>query len=204
MVGGRWNGFFKLKEAALAAGAGAVGQPSYDMEPAPKGYADQALKGEIDIEGMRSEAGEKAGVKYDRFHDILAKNPKFVPFKVILAKHEAASIAELDAEPESLADLREEAVDAARKEYNAQPAAIALNATEEFRWMWEGYDELLNQTRQEYVQAARDRAIATFAVVKDGKWHEKGKMGWFALVSAEKDQSEWNDDTLLTVCDCHT
>jgi hypothetical protein len=221
MVGGRCNGFFKLKEAALAAGAGTVGQPSWGMEPAPKGYADQAHKGEIDIEGMRLDAGNKAAAKYDRFHDILAKNPGYVPFKVILAKHEAAlalppepeSIDELDNEPESLADLREKALEAARSEYRSQPAQQAINADEEFRWMWDGYDEFF-VTREECIQAARDRAFTTFALLKDGEWYEKGRMGWFALVSNEKVQGDWNkefnsiidglsDDTLLTVCDCH-
>ena len=56
--------------------------------------------------------------------------------------------------------------------------------------------------------------ISVFAVVKDGKWYERGKMGWFAVVSDEKDKDAWNEevkqllaslppDTLLTMYDCH-
>jgi hypothetical protein len=78
---------------------------------------------------------------------------------------------------------------------------------------WDGYDEFF-VTREECIQAARDRAFTTFALLKDGEWYEKGRMGWFALVSNEKVQGDWNkefnsiidglsDDTLLTVCDCH-
>lgn len=55
---------------------------------------------------------------------------------------------------------------------------------------------------------------STFAVVKDGEWYEKGKMGWWACVSDEKDENAWQDEfrklvdglpdeTLLTVVDCH-
>lgn len=53
-----------------------------------------------------------------------------------------------------------------------------------------------------------------FAVVKHGEWYERGEMGWWAIVSNEKDKNEWEDqvksllkdipeDTLLTVMDCH-
>ena len=56
--------------------------------------------------------------------------------------------------------------------------------------------------------------ISAFAVVKDGKWYERGKMGWFAVVSYENDKDVWIEeveqllaslppDTLLTMYDCH-
>ena len=56
--------------------------------------------------------------------------------------------------------------------------------------------------------------ISVFAVVKDGKWYERGKMGWFGVVTDEKDKDEWREqvkqllvslppDTLLTMYDCH-
>lgn len=56
--------------------------------------------------------------------------------------------------------------------------------------------------------------ITAFAIVKDGKWYERGEMGWFGVVTDEKDENAWNKevkqllaslspDTLLTVYDCH-
>jgi len=56
--------------------------------------------------------------------------------------------------------------------------------------------------------------IRTFAVVKDGQWYERGEMGWWACVSNEKDEAEWEaefkklleglpDDTLISIFDCH-
>lgn len=54
----------------------------------------------------------------------------------------------------------------------------------------------------------------TFAVIDNGKWYEKGKMGWWAYVSDAMDESMWKDkvselynslspDTLVSVYDCH-
>ena len=59
-----------------------------------------------------------------------------------------------------------------------------------------------------------DGAIATFAIIKDGKWYEKGEMGWWGCVGNEKEQDHWNeefaklfdaipDDEIVTVVDCH-
>lgn len=45
--------------------------------------------------------------------------------------------------------------------------------------------------RNAYIQDARDNAIATFAVVKDGEWHERGNIGWFGMVSDEKNKDDW-------------
>ena len=54
--------------------------------------------------------------------------------------------------------------------------------------------------------------IHTFAILKDGKWYEKGNMGWWGVVSDENEQwdkeferiiSEVNDNELITIVDCH-
>jgi hypothetical protein len=53
-----------------------------------------------------------------------------------------------------------------------------------------------------------------FALVKDGEWYEKGRMGWWAMVSDEKNEDKWTQEvrdalkdldpsTALTVVDCH-
>lgn len=53
-----------------------------------------------------------------------------------------------------------------------------------------------------------------FAVVKDGEWFERGRMGWWGMVADEKSDLEWQQklsellanldgETLLTVVDCH-
>jgi hypothetical protein len=54
--------------------------------------------------------------------------------------------------------------------------------------------------------------LCTYALVKEGKWYEKGKMGWFGMSSNEKDTWEdefmkmFNalpDDEIVSVYDCH-
>jgi hypothetical protein len=81
-----------------------------------------------------------------------------------------------------------------------------------FRSNWELPDINSGQSLQEWVEAAP--AIQCFAVVKDGKWYERGEMGWWGVVVGEKDHDEWNtqldkllkdytDNTWVTSIDCH-
>lgn len=69
-----------------------------------------------------------------------------------------------------------------------------------------------NETRESFV--ARRTAPCTFAVLKNGVWYERGDMGWWGIVSDEKDSDAWQrefeklitnlpEDTLLSVFDCH-
>jgi len=70
----------------------------------------------------------------------------------------------------------------------------------------------ISETRQEYL--ARLAPVTTLALLKDGKWYERGEMGWWGVVSDEKAPNEWSlefeklleecpNDTLLSVYDCH-
>ncbi len=56
--------------------------------------------------------------------------------------------------------------------------------------------------------------LSTFAVLKDGEWFERGKMGWWGSVSNGKDVELWKselqklvhdlpDETLISIYDCH-
>lgn len=56
--------------------------------------------------------------------------------------------------------------------------------------------------------------IVCFALLKDGIWFERGKMGWWALVTNEKNKDVWEsefkkltnalpENTLITIVDCH-
>lgn len=113
-------------------------------------------------------------------------------------------------------------IEAARSAYWAQPMMRAKADTQRYT----GLDEKQRQffvwcdpteylvPYEVFTQAAAERAFTPFAVVKDGQWYEKGEMGWWACVSNEKEQGEWNaqfnamfdalpDDTLITVVDCH-
>lgn len=56
--------------------------------------------------------------------------------------------------------------------------------------------------------------LVTFALIKDGKWFERGEMGWWGFVADEKEEDAWDnefkklikdlpDDTLISIYDCH-
>ena len=61
---------------------------------------------------------------------------------------------------------------------------------------------------------AKPKDVATFAVLMDGEWYQKGDMGWWGIVSKGKTDDVWqkefkklldviSDDELLTLVDCH-
>jgi len=69
------------------------------------------------------------------------------------------------------------------------------------------------ETKEHYMDNAK-YAGTPFALLKDGKWYERGSMGWWGAVSDEKDRDSWDrevkklleglpEDTLLTAVDCH-
>jgi len=203
-VGGRWNGYFKLKDGTL----GVIGEPGLqtmnkDYKPVTGNRADQCIKGDIDIEGMRDEAADKAGKEYDLVRGVAGDMSLHKTWKRC---QEECQTGEFDEKNEPKVDY-----DKARKLYAAQDTVKRLRKNQDTIWF--EADEFL-MSREAHVANARARAIATFAVVKEGKWYERGEMGWWGLVRDEKDRDEWvmhfasliddlPDDTLLTVVDCH-
>lgn len=70
------------------------------------------------------------------------------------------------------------------------------------------------KTKEKYAELISE--FGTFAVLKDGEWFEKGKMGWWGCSSETSEEArKWDesfyetfikdlpDDTLLTIVDCH-
>jgi hypothetical protein len=199
-VGGRWTGFFKLKKGAK----GEVGEPGLMTGRADDGYADQLKKCDIDIEGMRSEAGNKAQARYLEIEALFGGE---------IPKIETLWKDVLDGE-----NFKDMSIDEKRKYYHSQDALVRLKKLqnkENSEKIGLFFDlEKFQCTKDEYVQRARDSALTTFAVIKEGQWYERGDMGWWGLVANEKDQDIWNkqfskliddlpEDTMLTVVDCH-
>lgn len=157
-----------------------------------------ARKGEVDWEGIERAAATEATTDYQLARISLDKHPPFETWPTVREKHGND-------------------MDAARKEYNEQPAVAAFrtyNKENDYRFgLMEGPDQYTIPLPH-FVQQAVDRSFCLFAFVKDRQWQEKGEMGWFACVSNEKDQADWNrtfrafvqslpDDEILTVVDCH-
>lgn len=193
-VGGRWTGFFKLKEGAT----GEVGELGLFSRPPKVGFADIVSKGDVDWDYMRNVAGEAAEKKWDLANESFKDILPFESWETIRLKNENN-------------------LDVARYQYNNQPAVIAFNEmvkcnTDLFGWYGEAEEFLV--PKDVYVERIKNAAITTYAIVKDDVWYQKGKMGWWGMSSNEMSQDEWNekfweliqsvpDDTKLTLVDCH-
>lgn len=195
VLGGRWAGYFKLKEGA----EGITGVLDPMTTPANPGYVDAALKKDIDFEGMKEDSAKEAGEWYDKVMNVIGHIEPNKPWSDFIKRLEAKEIT----------------IEEARSQYHTQPRIAALNTPavrEKLGYIFEADNYLVS--REEYVKKAKNSSVATFAVLKDGKWYEKGEMGWFAMVANEKDQEQWNeevaklidsldDNTMISVYDCH-
>ncbi|MCK9521348.1 MAG: hypothetical protein WC279_14770 [Sulfurimonas sp.] len=191
-VGGRWTGYFKVKEGAEAT----VGEPGVFGNRAREGYADQLRKGDIDFEGMYADAMEEAAERYDKFEEVTAG---------------------LEVPP-TWAEVRGmyPDIEEARKVYRAYPWVDALQKADLMPFFGDAHEvwRVRAGGRSAYIENAKCKALLPFAVIVDGKWYEKGEMGWWGLVIDEKLEYDWSakfmelfeslpDDTLITICDCH-
>lgn len=195
-VGGRWDGFFKLKDTAIKQAMGGTprrlsgkenkravkkllkryhtwykNQESASTElndTTPSNWVNQARKKDIDFDGMIVAAGVHAAENWDQKMGELAE-------------------AEFNGSP-------------------ITPEKVALA-------LWRiGANE--GTTRSIYIEDRRKNAVTTHAVLKDGDWFEHGEMGRWGCVSNEKAACNWKDefmalmdeipeDSLLTIVDCH-
>lgn len=190
-LGGRWTGYFRMKPNTT----GVLGDPGLMTKPGQPGFADQCKKGDIDLVVMRAEARMKAAEKYDKFQAVLAGRDLPPRWSAICDKH-----------PKD--------IDAARKEYGDISVVRDIRKADLDPW---GKDimDVYGVSKEEFCQRAEDACFSTFAIIdNDGKWHEKGEMGWFGMAHNEKCQDDWNavfraffdaipDDTIVSVYDCH-
>jgi len=183
-LGGRWTGFLKLKPDTR----GSLGEPGLMTAAAAVGYADSARKGDVDWEGMRNDAAQKAADEWDRVKAAAAQS--WDSWKSVRSRFDS--------------------IEDARSFYHGQSGLKAVRESELEIW---DYDRFLVD-RDKYVQEAHDAATLTFAFLMDGNWVERGEMGWFGCVSNEKDKENWDkefnlmfdalsDDTLISIVDCH-
>lgn len=205
-VGGRWRGFFKLKQVAMDRATEArLGEPgAFGNDPVYD--ADEVLRGDVDAEAMRSASGEAAGERWDRAHKLFKGTAEPDAWEVVLGRH-----------PDD--------VGAARAEYAVQPRIEAVRKHDELCRKEDRWDDALlgifgkieeyAVSREEYVQRARDNAICPYAYLKNGEWFAPGEMGWFGMSSdTDEEQTrfarEFNamfdalpDDTPLAMVDAH-
>lgn len=191
LLGGRWAGFFKVKKGAVGIQGHHIAKDfaklSNDVvEDIPALKVDQCLKKDLDIDGMRMEARINALKDYQAFITALGDNeipPKWDEFR-----------------------SRYIDIDTARAVYRNLESVKSLHKEHIFF-----FDEFYC-TEEEYLSKAESSVLQTFALLKNGKWYERGKMGWWGIVTDENNNwdkefiklfNELPSDTLLSVYDCH-
>lgn len=110
-------------------------------------------------------------------------------------------------------DIDWEAMDRAEKERRAKFYDEQMQKPEKERFIWsDDRDADLKATRDEYIN--RPIYHCTYAVLHEGRWYERGEMGWWGMASNEKDEDVWekefrklieslDPETEVTVVDCH-
>lgn len=188
-IGGRWTGYFPLKEGRH----GIVGRPGLFTKSAEKGFADAAHLCDIDFEGARKEKEKEARKWFTKWMDIVNKCGM----------------------PETWSSIRESgiSINDARNIYHKQPA-IKM-AHEQQLAFWDCPAELFGTDEEKYVAKECKGVLVPFSYVKDGEWIERAKMGWFGQsYNDTMTREEWCDEynemlknlrnnTLLTAVDCH-
>jgi hypothetical protein len=224
-VGGRWSGYFKLKSEVMddPDAETAIGKPGV-FDNQPRYDADECRKGMVDAEGMRDLAGREAGEAWDYAHSVFGDTPPARAWHDVLAdtmdengEPDVKLAREIYGAQERVIVVREHDERIREKMHGKGKGSSAAIATEEREIVGifgEGVENY-QIPREQYVQEARDRAIAPYAYVADGEWHAPGEMGWFGMSSDTKSDRnrfyrEFNemfdalpDDTLLTLVDCH-
>jgi hypothetical protein len=203
-LGGRWQGFFPVKRplASRRGRPGVMGTNSGHPT-----WADLAQVKDIDWEHLRKIKRMEAEERYAAFEAVVESLPEeergYVPWRVVLEKYVTAD--------------DNSQIDAARAEYHAQHIVRAMRQTDHNGSLyWDSPDDYFYNDggRDRYIRDAEDSAGSTFAVLDGEEWHERGSMGWFGMVSDEKEPEEWNakfrslvttlpDDAWLAVYDVH-
>lgn len=83
------------------------------------------------------------------------------------------------------------------------------------KWAWYKKEYYIETYKDKETYVRCESAFSTYAAItKDGKWHAKGKMGWFGM-SSDEDVVAWHDgyqklifddaeeDDYITIVDCH-
>lgn len=190
-LGGRFSGaFIKLKPNAT----GIMGEANWPNDY--KNGVDAAYKKDIDFKAIRDEAADKARKLYRRVVSFFNGNiPEIISWGIVLN----------DKEYEALS------IKGKREFYHNQKGVSEWHKSKEF---WHYDLESFQCTEEEYVKQAVSHAFVPFALVKDGEWYERGRMGWWAIVTDEMDADVWvekvskmieelPDDTLISIYDCH-
>ena len=188
VVGGRWSGYFKPVSGA----SGFLGRPGAFNNVPEEGWVDSLRIQDIDIAGMKALSVQRANETYDLLEGAL-QGRELPSWNKTREKHG-------------------DNIEAARTEYHANP--VVKDIQKAGLDSWDDLVEVYGPDRNAYIQRQADGTMVPFAFVVDGKWYQRGEMGWFGCSTDEMSVDEWHrqfwemiaslpEDTLLTAVDCH-
>jgi hypothetical protein len=186
---------------------------------------DHGRWGDMDLEATRDRAEQRARAAFAKWREIFEEHGKPLPISHFLELRDVAveklkeqGIA--NEEVSSLYETRKHKVtreyqeeERAYQAYREQPAIKAeqkvhLTSSRSNPIDTFGYDE------DAYAAKMRRKAAVPYAIIKDGEWIAKGKMGIFAFSDDHMEEEAWieevhkiyaelPDDALVTLVDCH-
>jgi len=201
LVGGRWTGYFKLKEGKI----GAVGRPGVGTSPAEKGWADSVIKGDIDIEGMIKDKYNKALKHYQN----------------IASCFESGEIPKLDLKWNDEKVWHGFNIEDKRSAYHAQPAMVkviearnneSLSEKQRDSLFMVDMEDFDGLSAEQYAKKQSKKAFVPYCLVINGEWMSRGRMGWWGVSHDESESWEdffmkkWADipeNEILTLIDFH-
>jgi hypothetical protein len=200
-VGGRWTGFFPLKKDAT----GVLGERGVFNTAPGKGRVDRLRIKDIDFDGERQLKFDEATKLFDEWEELLKEHDP---------KHESKPWSHFR---ETIND--DATRDAAREAYGSQPLIKAVEEKYErhqnpFSSFFGCCVDEMGFDRVAFVKRSQESMFATHAVIKDGVWYQSGEMGWWGVVTDEKETDDWNKEfdklleglpgeTMVTLVDCH-
>lgn len=202
VIGGRWTGFFPLKPGAKALTEHPP-HKSYiepterrEIDEARRGAADSCLWGDVDIERKKTKARENARGAFERWMRHAKDKPEALAWSWFVEKIESHAMS----------------AETARVQYGEQPAIAAYRSDRES--LWECPVDTFGMGLEAYQEKCSRGTLAPFAFLIDGKWIERGEMGWWGAVADEKSEEDWGStverifatftpETVVTIVDCH-
>lgn len=190
VIGGRWTGYFDLKEGKT----GELGQPGAFGNAPREGGVDIARKGDIDFLSKYEEFKEGYLLKANKLFELMGDVP-YIPWP------------EYESLYEDIGDRRY-----AYWDQDFLKLLKERDTEKEFQWT-DGMDFVDMLTDPDgYAHTAGIFSCVPYAIVDEHGWHERGTMGWCGISMDEDDnwdQKAWDklqsypDDAVFVLVDCH-
>lgn len=154
----------------------------------------------LDLTGVRETARQQANELWEKFEQLTAGLELPKPWVEFWHERDGK-----DNKPS----------EATREAFNEHPAVKVLQENREALAI--GFMECpvkaFANGKEAYVQDTIDQAFLPFALLVDGQWFERGGMGWWGMVSNEKDTKSWGAifreqlakvdcERFITIVDC--